>query len=56
MLFGNWFQRVGAEMENALAQGFRQGAAKNGDLCGTMKVNCAAKNTNCVANCAVVNS
>ena len=30
-------------------QGFRQDAAKNGELCGTMKVNCAA-------NCAAVNS
>ena len=25
---------------------------KNGELCGTMKGNCAAKETNCVANCA----
>ena len=37
-------------------QGFGQGAAKNGELCGTMKLNCAAKKTNCVTNCAVVNS
>ena len=37
-------------------QGFWQGAAKNGELCGTMKVNCVAKKTNCVANCAAFNS
>ena len=35
--------------------GILTGAAKNGELCGTMKVNCAAKKTNCVANCAAVN-
>ena len=37
-------------------QGFWQDAAKNRELCGTVKVNCAAKTTNCAANCAAVNS
>ena len=27
-----------------------------GQLCGTVKVNCAAKTTNCAANCVAVNS
>ena len=35
--------------------GLLTGCGQNGELCGTMKVNCAAKNTNCVANCAAVN-
>ena len=33
----------------ALEQGFWQSVAKNGELCGTVKVNCAA-------NCAAANS
>ena len=37
-------------------QGFWQGAAKNGELCSTIKVNCAAKKTIYAANCAAVNS
>ena len=30
--------------------------AKNGELCGTIKVNCVAKKTNYAANYAAVNS
>ena len=51
----DWILDSTMDMKWILRQGFWQGAAKNGKLCGIMKVNCVAKSTNCAANCAAVN-
>ena len=43
-------------MYSHLRAGILTGCSQKWELCGTIKVNCAAKKTNCAANCAAINS